>query len=226
MHRTMTGLMMALSLVVVTAAANPAHAQDYQIKITNLTNAQAFTPILAAIHSPGVAMFVAGTAASAELQTLAESGDTVPLAGVLSGLTGVADMTTSAGLTTRGVTIAANHHANKASMLAQKGGGPSVAKASLIGSQAFGARSARVYTLPPSRRGRERHGQVAALRGARTAWANDCNLFTGFNRQVNAGKGRGLCLLRAVPAFDGTADNQLVHGRRMGRRVCVHADGV
>ena len=104
MHRTMTGLMMALSLVVVTAAANPAHAQDYQIKITNLTNAQAFTPILAAIHSPGVAMFVAGTAASAELQTLAESGDTVPLARVLSGLTGVADMTTSAGLTTRGVT--------------------------------------------------------------------------------------------------------------------------
>ena len=74
------------------AVGDTAQAQGdrtYQVKITNLTQAQSFTPILLAAHSPDVRMFFAGTAASPELQALAETGNTAPLAAVLAGLAGV-----------------------------------------------------------------------------------------------------------------------------------------
>ena len=109
MHRTTKALTLVIALTLGHfAVSDTAQAQGdrtYQVKITNLTNAQSFTPILLAAHSPDVQMFFAGTAASPELQTLAETGDTGPLAAVLASLPGVSDMTTSAGLLTRGVTV-------------------------------------------------------------------------------------------------------------------------
>jgi len=110
MHRTTRAFMLVIALTLGhLAVGDTAQAQGdraYQVKITNLTQAQSFTPILLAAHSPDVRMFFAGTAASPELQALAETGNTAPLAAVLAGLAGVSDMTTSAGLLSRGVTVA------------------------------------------------------------------------------------------------------------------------
>ena len=77
----------------------------YQIKITNLTRAQSFTPILAATHTASVSVFLAGTAASSELRTLAEEGNVSPLQALLNGMpAAVRDVVSSAGLLTPGVT--------------------------------------------------------------------------------------------------------------------------
>jgi len=51
----------------------------YEIRITNLTPGQSFTPILGATHSADASVFVPGTPASLELKALAESGDVAPL---------------------------------------------------------------------------------------------------------------------------------------------------
>ncbi len=73
----------------------------YRVSITNVTNAQSFTPVLAATHRSNVNMFLPGTAASAELRALAEGGDIGPLMGVLSATSGVADIASTDGLLAR-----------------------------------------------------------------------------------------------------------------------------
>jgi len=109
MHRTTRAFILVIALTLEhLAVSDTVQAQGdrtYQVKIANLTNAQSFTAILLAAHSQDVRMFFAGTAASPELQALAETGNTALLAAVLAGLPGVSDMTTSAGLLTRGVTV-------------------------------------------------------------------------------------------------------------------------
>ncbi|HHJ80601.1 MAG TPA: hypothetical protein ENJ65_03095 [Candidatus Tenderia electrophaga] len=58
----------------------PAMAQDLDIKITNLTNAIHFTPLLVAAHDSSSHLFMAGSAASSSLQAMAEGGDISGLA--------------------------------------------------------------------------------------------------------------------------------------------------
>ena len=58
-------------------------ARLYQVTITNVTRAQVFTPIVAASHRGKVTVFELGQPASAELEQLAEGGDTAPLAAKL-----------------------------------------------------------------------------------------------------------------------------------------------
>jgi hypothetical protein len=107
MQRGITVIALTISLSIGYAATKgPVQAAEgrYQVKITNLTNAQSFTPILTVTHSSGVTMFLPGTAASDELRTLAEEGNVAPLSMLLAATPGVADMVTSPGLLTRGVT--------------------------------------------------------------------------------------------------------------------------
>ncbi len=96
MHRTMTAVVLAIGLAIGHAGlTDPVQAQGgrkYQVEITNLTNAQRFTPRLAATHSADVQIFSAGEMASAGLKLLAESGDPSLLAAELSGMSGVADI--------------------------------------------------------------------------------------------------------------------------------------
>ena len=60
------------------AAAQP--TAQYEVQITNITPAQAFTPQLAVTHRQQTHLFTLGTPASAELELLAEGGMTDPLA--------------------------------------------------------------------------------------------------------------------------------------------------
>ncbi len=53
-----------------------AMAQDLDIKITNLTNAIHFTPLLVVAHDSNSHLFMEGSAASDSLQAMAEGGDT------------------------------------------------------------------------------------------------------------------------------------------------------
>ena len=109
MKRLAALILLALTLVVSGhPAGNPTvQAQStgmYQVNITNLTPTQHFTPILAATHTAAVSIFLPGTAASAELQALAEGGDVAPLTALLTGNANVMDVQTAGGLHGPGAT--------------------------------------------------------------------------------------------------------------------------
>lgn len=80
-QRIVCGLIAAALCAGVPAAAQNMHLK---ITVTNITKGQTFTPILVAVHKPGVHLFELGTPASVELEQLAEAGATAPLEGVLN----------------------------------------------------------------------------------------------------------------------------------------------
>jgi hypothetical protein len=88
------------------------HEANYEVSVTNITRGQTFTPILVATHRPGLRIFEMGEPASAELATLAEEGNTAPLAALLSGMPGVKDVVSSGALLPPGgsVTITVKTH--------------------------------------------------------------------------------------------------------------------
>lgn len=63
-------------LAASVAGGHAANATDFDVEITNLSNAIYFTPFLVAAHPAGNNLFVTGQAASANLQAMAEGGDT------------------------------------------------------------------------------------------------------------------------------------------------------
>ena len=76
----------------------------WRIQVTNLTPAQSFTPLLVATHTSDVMVFSIGTAASPELQALAENGNVMPLAALLGSMSSVMTVETGSGLTWPGAT--------------------------------------------------------------------------------------------------------------------------
>jgi hypothetical protein len=82
MKRTLCAAMLAASIV----AAPAANAVDLDVQITNLTNSIYFTPFLVAAHPTGNNLFVTGQPASANLQAMAEGGDTSGLIADVTGL--------------------------------------------------------------------------------------------------------------------------------------------
>jgi len=66
----------AAMLAATLATAPAANAVDFDVEITNLSNAIYFTPFLVAAHPAGNNLFVTGQPASANLQAMAEGGDT------------------------------------------------------------------------------------------------------------------------------------------------------
>ena len=96
--RATTRALAVLALAGTIGIAGAALADDgatYEVTITNVTRGQVFTPILAVAHQPGVALFELGQPASAELEDLAEMGNTVPLADLLHGNPLVDDIATA-----------------------------------------------------------------------------------------------------------------------------------
>ena len=107
MKRMVGAIVLALGLAFANPMVQPdIHAQSWtgmwQITVTNLTYSQSFTPILAATHGEDTMVFAPGMAASAELQMLAEGGDTAPLAMALKNKS--MSVETTAGLTLPGMT--------------------------------------------------------------------------------------------------------------------------
>ena len=69
------------ALAASTALFGPAaNAAQFDVQITNLTNAIYFTPLLVAAHPDGNNLFATGQPASANLQAMAEGGDIAGLA--------------------------------------------------------------------------------------------------------------------------------------------------
>ena len=107
---TALGLSLAIAgSLAVTAAAR---ANDdlyegarYEVTITNLTRGQQFTPVLVASHKSNVKLFELGKPASSELATLAEEGNTAPLAAALAALPGTGQVVTGSGLTNPGASV-------------------------------------------------------------------------------------------------------------------------
>ncbi|HKJ17659.1 MAG TPA: spondin domain-containing protein [Xanthomonadales bacterium] len=94
---------MALAALMFVLAAFSAQAQiaakNYEVTITNMTEAQAFTPLILATHVPSVRMFTPGQPASVELEELAEGGAVGPMADLLATLPDqVLDVVTTEGL--------------------------------------------------------------------------------------------------------------------------------
>jgi len=71
MKKTLSAAVLAASL----SAAPSANAVDFDVQITNLSNAIYFTPFLVAAHPAGSNLFLTGQPASANLQAMAEGGD-------------------------------------------------------------------------------------------------------------------------------------------------------
>jgi len=93
---------------VVIGANSPVWADDdggkrFEVTVTNLTQGQRFTPILAATHKKGLKLFELGQPASPQLETLAEDGDVGPLTSLLRGMPEVLDVTDSGTLLPMGL---------------------------------------------------------------------------------------------------------------------------
>jgi hypothetical protein len=73
-----------LSVSALIFASSQVQAQDLSITVTNLTQGLHFTPIITAAHVSDDHIFMVGTAATPELQAMAEGGDISSLVTMLS----------------------------------------------------------------------------------------------------------------------------------------------
>ena len=64
----------------------------YQVRVRNVTKAQAFTPPLAVTHSAAANLFTVGEAASFGIKEIAENGNLDPLVSALSGSPEIGDL--------------------------------------------------------------------------------------------------------------------------------------
>ncbi len=91
-----------LVLALSAASISTASALDVTISLTNLTHGSHFTPLLISAHIADEHMFESGSAASSNLQAMAEGGDTSGLNTDMTNLN--ADSHNAAGLTAPGAT--------------------------------------------------------------------------------------------------------------------------
>jgi len=82
----MKRILCAAALTASVLAMQPANAVEFDVRITNLSNAIYFTPFLVAAHPEGSALFSTGQPASANLQAMAEGGDIAGLVTDVNGL--------------------------------------------------------------------------------------------------------------------------------------------
>ena len=104
----MKSLIAAGLLTGALLAATPALARDIQVEITNLTAGIYFTPLLVAAHDRHSHLFEPGTEASAELQALAEGGDSSGLIHFLEDIDSVYAANPASGLLPPGESATAN----------------------------------------------------------------------------------------------------------------------
>jgi len=101
-----------LSTLSATAVADSGTAL-YEVTITNVTRGEIFTPIMVATHNRNFKLFKAGEAASKELESLAESGNTKPLSDFLTQSKQALQVVTTAGPLLAGKSVVVQIKANK-----------------------------------------------------------------------------------------------------------------
>jgi len=94
-----------LASTVLFAANAYAGDRSYEVSITNLTRGQTFTPIMIATHQKGPSLYTLGSPASAELATIAESGNPGPLSDALVATGKTSEVKNSGGLLAPGATV-------------------------------------------------------------------------------------------------------------------------
>ena len=82
----MKKVLCAAALAASVTAMQPANAVEFDVRITNLSNAIYYTPFLVAAHPEGTSLFSTGQPASANLQAMAEGGDISGLVADVNGL--------------------------------------------------------------------------------------------------------------------------------------------
>ena len=78
---------------------------QYEITVTNITQGEIFTPIIAASHKHGAKLFTLGEPASTELEIMAEGGNTGPLAESLISSGAALDVVTADGVLLPGASL-------------------------------------------------------------------------------------------------------------------------
>jgi len=92
-------VLVVLASLMTSATAFAGGEHTYAVTVTNITAGQAFTPIIAATHRSSIGFFELGQPASAEIEMLAEGGNTMPLADLLGANSSVvSDVVTTVGL--------------------------------------------------------------------------------------------------------------------------------
>ena len=66
---------LSIPFLLACSASVPALAADFDVTVENLTRGVYFTPLVVAAHAEDTSLFMAGQAASANLQAMAEGGD-------------------------------------------------------------------------------------------------------------------------------------------------------
>lgn len=113
-----------LSISALAFASTNVMAQDLSIKVTNLTQGLYFTPIITSAHTSEHHIFMSGSAATDELQAMAEGGDISGLASVLSNADANTNENPASGLLAPGMSTtytltndSANTHLSMAAMI-------------------------------------------------------------------------------------------------------------
>lgn len=101
MKKSIYSLAILSSLFVSGAMAET----NYDIKITNITKGQTFTPILALTHTPDIRAFTLGEPAIPQLVSIAESGNTEPAISALTGLSNIGEVKDSGGVLAPGESV-------------------------------------------------------------------------------------------------------------------------
>jgi hypothetical protein len=89
---------LAVSVPAIADSGDGPQNRQYEVRVTNITRGQQFTPLLTVVHTTRLSLFSLGAPASTALATLAEQGDTSPLTTVLSASPDVASVATQDGL--------------------------------------------------------------------------------------------------------------------------------
>ncbi|MCZ6618870.1 MAG: spondin domain-containing protein [Gammaproteobacteria bacterium] len=103
-------------LLLIAGVSHANHPRLFEVTITNVTRAQAFTPQLVVTHTSEVSIFALGTPASLALEVMAEGGDTSGLTTeLLSDPLEISDILTIPGLLLPGESVtvmveASRHH--------------------------------------------------------------------------------------------------------------------
>jgi len=102
--------------VLISSQAYAGH-KNYEVTITNLTRGQSFTPIMIATQRRSAGLFNLGAPASAELATIAESGNPAPISEMLEGSSNTIAVTNSGALLAPGATVTMIIDGNRAKFL-------------------------------------------------------------------------------------------------------------